>query len=572
MTGRRGTRWLSAAAGGLMIAVSFIPIGGGSNLLATPAGATTPICSASSSGPALGVYAGAGSSSGVASFESATRTTEQWASDYLPGTNGFSGMSDASAISFVLNGWQGSGCQLILGVPIIPTSHGSPSGTLADGAAGDYNSYFTTLAQSLVNAGDAGAYLRLGWEFDGPWFAWNADTPTAETNYANYFRQIVTAMRAVSGQNFKFVWNPDAGAFTKSGYNIDLAYPGNSFVDAIALDQYDQSWATPQTPTTAWSQTVLPALDAAQQFATSKGEPLGFAEWGEAVRSDGHGLGDDPNFINQMKQWFDANDVAFAIYFNSDQPPSEYNALTDGRFPHALSAFSSDFGSSVAPGGPGSSSSSTTSSGSSAGSSAASTSAVATTTSLALSSDAPIYDLGLTATVSVTPSSATGTVQLALDGTKVGNPIDLSGGQALVPLHAVAAGSHTLTATYSGSGADKASTGTTTFSVAPDATGLEASTGAVSGPIASDSVIVSATLALAPYADPLPSQRVTFTANDGAGTCSATTDSSGVASCTIALGLVAEVPTAYTAAFSGTTDYQASSGSAAVDDTDTLGQ
>jgi hypothetical protein len=70
----------------------------------------------------------------------------------------------------------------------------------------------------------------------------------------------------------------------------------------------------------------------------------------------------------------------------------------------------------------------------------------------------------------------------------------------------------------------------------------------------------------------LAGQPVTFTANNNAGSCSATTDSSGVASCTIALGLLAEAPTAFTAAFGGTTDFQASSGSAAVDSTDALGQ
>ena len=128
--------------------------------------------------------------------------------------------------------------------------------------AGAYNLYFITLAQTLVAGGQSNAYLRLGWEFDGSWMAWAATTPGAEASFAAYFQQIVTAMRSVSGEQFRFVWNPDAGAFTQSGYSVAAAYPGNAYVDVIGLDAYDQSWATPQTPANAWASTSLPSLTA----------------------------------------------------------------------------------------------------------------------------------------------------------------------------------------------------------------------------------------------------------------------------------------------------------------------
>lgn len=53
---------------------------------------------------------------------------------------------------------------------MIPTNAAYvPQGTLAVGVSGAYNGYFVTLVQTLVAAGDANAYLRLGWEFDGTW-------------------------------------------------------------------------------------------------------------------------------------------------------------------------------------------------------------------------------------------------------------------------------------------------------------------------------------------------------------------------------------------------------------------
>jgi beta-mannanase len=125
------------------------------------------------------------------------------------------------SLSWLTGPWQGSGYTSSLGVPIIPTdSSGTAVGTLAAGATGAYYSYFLTLAQTLVASGQSSAYLRLGWEFDGGWYAWSAANAAQEASYATYFQQIVTAMRSVSGEHFSFVWNPDVGAFSDAPYNV----------------------------------------------------------------------------------------------------------------------------------------------------------------------------------------------------------------------------------------------------------------------------------------------------------------------------------------------------------------
>ncbi len=294
-----------------------------------------------------GVYVGAADPSGIASFAAETKTSPTVAADYLPNNDGWTGMDGAGgSLDWMTGAWKGTGYRLSLGVPMIPTnSSGTAVGTLADGAKGAYNPYFVSLAQTLVAGGEADAYLRIGWEFDGSWFAWNATTASAEANYAAYFQQIVTAMRSVPGEDFQFVWNPDATAFTQSGYSVEAAYPGSAYVDVIGLDAYDATWATPQTPSNAWSSTMLPALTAAQKFASSQGKPLAFTEWGVIIRSDGHGLGDDPYYVNQMISWMRtaSNDVAFEAYFDYDQ--SGLNSqITGGSFPDSLAAFESDLG------------------------------------------------------------------------------------------------------------------------------------------------------------------------------------------------------------------------------------
>ena len=306
--------------------------------------ATTSACSAPA-GLQQGAYAGSGNPAGIAAFGAETGTSPTIATDYLNGGTGWAGMdgSDGS-LGSLLDAWHGSGYTLSLGVPIIPTtSSGLPVGTLAQGATGAFNSYYVTLAQTLINAGESNAYLRLGWEFDGSWELWRATTPSGEASFAAYFQQIVTAMRSVPGENFCFVWNPDASAFTQSGYSVALAYPGNAYVDVIGLEVYDQSWST-TSPSDSFS-THLPALTAAQEFASSKGKPLALSEWGVVIRTDGYGLGDDPNFINDMASWMKdpSNDVTYETYFSADGGGMN-TVITDGLFPNSLAAFKADFG------------------------------------------------------------------------------------------------------------------------------------------------------------------------------------------------------------------------------------
>ena len=166
----------------------------------------------SAGGLQQGAYDSLPTPSGMAAFAQQTGTSPTVATVYL---NGSSGWADHGRLrrepQLPDQRYGGSGYTLSLGVPIIPTSSGAAVGTLAQGASGAFNSYYVTLAQTLVAGGEANAYLRLGWEFDGSWMAWDATTPSAEASFAAYFQQIVTAMRSVPGEQFRFVWNPDAG-------------------------------------------------------------------------------------------------------------------------------------------------------------------------------------------------------------------------------------------------------------------------------------------------------------------------------------------------------------------------
>ncbi len=302
---------------------------------------------------AVGVYTGAANPSGAAGFAAATGAHVTMVEDYLP-SGPWSQIDGAGgSLGWMFDAWRGSGYRLVLAVPILDNSG---TDTLAQGAAGAYNQYFVTLAQTLVGSGEPNAILRLGWEFTGSWDSWRVTDTTDAANYAAYFRNIVNAMRSVEGQAFQFIWegaDPQDGSYP-GAYTADDSYPGDAYVDYIGTDTYDQSWnngcgipfnntITAAESNCNWATGGLPSLTRVADFAAAHGKPVVFPEWGLAIRGDGHGMGDDPVFIQQMAAWISSHDVAFDIYFNFDVS-GQVDAITDGNFPASLATYRSAFG------------------------------------------------------------------------------------------------------------------------------------------------------------------------------------------------------------------------------------
>jgi hypothetical protein len=279
---------------------------------------------ATSPSEAAGVYVGAGNPFGVASFASNTGANITMASDYLVGSAGFSAMvGSPGSPPYPLTMWRGSQYRLVVGLPMNPEA-GSNSAVLANGAAGDYNSYFSTLAENAVKLGESNIIWRPGWEFDQGLVRSDQDA----INYANYYRNIVNTMRSVAGQNFQFSWDGALdGTANGNAWNTLDAYPGDGYVDYIALDFYDTTWTggcglpfnnsfTESQENCVWENDQSQRLATLASFASAHGKPIAFPEWGVDSRSDGHGGGDDPYFIWNMAEWFTTHNVSFASYFD----------------------------------------------------------------------------------------------------------------------------------------------------------------------------------------------------------------------------------------------------------------
>ncbi len=319
--------------------------------------------------PALGVYAGNNNPAGVNSFASVTGSHVTMAETYLPwgaytgSAYGWAYLTTESTLSSWLSNWEGTSDQMVIGVPMVALDgSGNPENTLAEGAAGDENANFVAIARNLVALGFGNAVLRPGWEFDGTWYPWSVDSDADAANFATYWQNIVTSMRSVPGANFKFLWSP--AGFQSLSWNINDAYPGNSYVDDVSLDVYDWSWDTSifppsgnpnNTATVAQSNAVFSelltdteGLNWLSSFAQAHDKPIVIPEWAVDIRNDGHGLGDDPTFINNMSNWFSTNHVAWSIYFIDDTADNTNQGIdfqvTDGNFPNSLAALKTDMG------------------------------------------------------------------------------------------------------------------------------------------------------------------------------------------------------------------------------------
>ncbi|MEO6715011.1 MAG: glycosyl hydrolase [Mycobacteriales bacterium] len=278
-----------------------------------------------------GVYRGGGRLDLNGSFGTWRGAATTTALDFVSGAT----WTTISSPTWLADQWKGSGKRLILSVPMLPSTGGS----MATAAAGGYNAYWRTLANTLISRGLQNTVVRPGWEMNGKWYSWSAVPSPA--NYVNYFRQIVQTMRAVAGQQFLFDWAPNNGPGTW-GFNVESAYPGDAYVDVIGTSVYDQSWAySASQATERWNEMVNTTYGLAWhvRFAAAHGKPSSYDEWGLSRRTDGHGGNDNPYYIQQMYNWMKAYPTFSEHYFEYDQSAAELHAMTTGTFPNAAAMY-----------------------------------------------------------------------------------------------------------------------------------------------------------------------------------------------------------------------------------------
>ncbi|MDH6518951.1 hypothetical protein M2163_004062 [Streptomyces sp. SAI-135] len=201
---------------------------------------------------------------------------------------------------------------LVLNVPMMERNEENVSDSevrslLRRAAAGEYDRHFRALAERLVELKVPDTVLVLGWEMNGTTYTHRCG-PDPEA-WKTYWKRVVTTMRAVPGQKFRFDFAPSRG---RDAVPWTQCYPGDDTVDIIGMDSYDQPSGL------SFEQQVKEpyGLQAQVDFAKAHGKPISYPEWG-LFRN-----GDNSAYMRGMLAWMDTHKPL-------------YNTLTD-YCPHGV--------------------------------------------------------------------------------------------------------------------------------------------------------------------------------------------------------------------------------------------
>jgi hypothetical protein len=268
----------------------------GPALKPTTTATTTPATSTATttpSAPPLGVYAGPGAAAAATTVDEQLGGRIVDAFDFLP----YGTWTTLTDPSWLADDWRGSSFDLTLGVPMLPTA----GGTLAEGAAGQFDGQFAGLAERLVADGLGGSTLLVGWQPDDPGTPWSVGSAADAADYVAFWDRIESTMATVAGAHFVFEW--DAGDARTSPVRPTETYPGDAAVGIVATDAFDTGYRN--LPATAqWTallaQPYGPAWTA--DFAAAHHKPMALAMWGVVPVAAGGG-GDNPTFAVQLLRW-----------------------------------------------------------------------------------------------------------------------------------------------------------------------------------------------------------------------------------------------------------------------------
>lgn len=226
----------------------------------------------------------------------------------------------------------------------IEWSIGFPPGvTLAQVASGSQDIYFRQLATIAKNArpSDIRIPIRPMWEFQLTKMPWCAVGKEAE--YIEAFRHIANLFRTIDSR-FRMVWCPNF-PFMEDGskYDPEIAYPGDAYVDVVAMDFYYIALFDGPDINLAWQNKMNTdySLNWLVAFGRLHNKPIAIPEWG--VNANNLEL-----YISAMAEFIARNNVAYANYYNENTPDPMFQCrLDDDAYPTTGARFKKEFGPSV---------------------------------------------------------------------------------------------------------------------------------------------------------------------------------------------------------------------------------
>jgi hypothetical protein len=146
--------------------------------------------------------------------------------------------------------------------------------TLANIAAGADDSIINSWAQQLRGYGKT-IFIRFAHEMNGTWYPWGGQPQ----NFIAAWRHIHNIFMADGATNVKWIWCPNTEWNAASAF--DPYYPGDSYVDWVALDSYNK----PSNGSWLWFSQLFSTGSSYQDITALSPKPLMIAETSSAEAS-----------------------------------------------------------------------------------------------------------------------------------------------------------------------------------------------------------------------------------------------------------------------------------------------
>jgi glycosyl hydrolase family 26 len=225
------------------------------------------------------------------------------------------------------NAWKNGNVPLVTWEPF--TGGQTPSDIEVRIAAGQYNTYITNWAGRMKaflsgpdgvygNGDDRRAYLRLGHEMNGNWYPWSpavgGNSPTEYVAMWVRVREVFNALKLDSA-HLQWIWCVNAEDV--GGFAAEQFYPGNDYVDWVAIDGYNwgasQTWSTWKSPADIYG----PMLARMRAITT---KPVALTEFAStSATASGASVPAKSTWISDLFAYAGPNQIKMLVWFNQDK-------------------------------------------------------------------------------------------------------------------------------------------------------------------------------------------------------------------------------------------------------------
>lgn len=225
--------------------------------------------------------------------------------------------------------WNNQNVPLISWEPYLCAGTTTPNDIEVKIAQGTYNKYITNWATQLKNflkgpdgvyntSDDRRVYLRLAHEMNGNWYPWGASLGNnSPSDFISMWRGIkgLFDKQGLDANHVQWVWsvnNSDVGGFAAESF-----YPGDAYVDWIAIDGYNwgasQTWSSWQGP----SQVFGNMLSRMQTIST---KPIAITELAStSATASGINASAKGQWIADMYNYAITQNLKMVLWFNQDK-------------------------------------------------------------------------------------------------------------------------------------------------------------------------------------------------------------------------------------------------------------